>query len=882
MKRPEQATVEWFADQWAAWMIEMSIQALVLAAAVALLAWMFRHRSASFRYALWLVVLVRLVIPPHLALPTGWGWWLREEVATSSFALTHVGAWSAPSAPLAASRSLRADTKPVHRAAGRDSSHVAPTAPIMPSRPRDAATADASSAAPGTPDSSGPSWAALFMLGWAGVSFTLLAYLAAGAVRTRQWVRQASTELDPRVRRLLGRCRWRLEVTQNVELRNSQDCTTPLVVGWWRPVILIPTRVLSDLDDDELEAVLLHELNHIVRRDALVNLAQAVLGSVYFFHPVAWWTNREVRRLREDACDEMTVAALEGRRRAYGSALVKVAEILGYAAPPLALGVKESSHSAKRRLGRILDPRLPLRDRWSWLSLALVTLLAMVFLPGAPRLVLTDAVDEVIPIVASEHEPIAKSQANDEASRAPIIRAKHQEEAPRLRYRWTPGQSLGYSVQVEAHDDRGIETRHGHVHYAVREVDDGRAMLAVHGSTHGVRRPHPGAAPSFGPPQMEFFAPFDHGGARGFWEERTLTVNTQGGIESVRGGTPLPFGLGDLARLPLLPIPLDSARTWTKSSPVTIEWIERNERFPRSPFMQPAPERMEAHESNHFRITTWNDAEATIKRRVELTTIQRIEEKPRLAISGEGEAIFDRQAGNFRSLQWRLTLTSQEAYVARVTKISVTCQRQESTTGAGDQPGEVDLDRLIADLDSSEKDRVFAAMRALQHAEPGDDQQVVASRLARFLDATDNALRDAGAQAFAHWAGTDDCATLLQVIDDPSVPVRWAALDALGRLCEPTTAVRMAARLEVGMDRVVASRALTQLGPAAEEAVLPFILHDDSAVRLAAINILREVGGPLSLTPLQAAVDNDPESHVRRWAKLAAEAVEKRSAPEGP
>ena len=147
----------------------------------------------------------------------------------------------------------------------------------------------------------------------------------------------------------------RVGIRRRVELRNSESCTTPVVVGWSRPVILMPSLVLERLERDEMLAVFAHEVNHVRRGDGIVNLLQGILGTLYFFHPLVWWANRELRRLREDACDEATVTCLQ-RRRPFGMAIVKVAEILGYAAPPLSLGVLDGKTPTQQRLRRILDP----------------------------------------------------------------------------------------------------------------------------------------------------------------------------------------------------------------------------------------------------------------------------------------------------------------------------------------------------------------------------------------------------------------------------------------------------------------------------------------------------------------------------------------------
>jgi beta-lactamase regulating signal transducer with metallopeptidase domain len=879
------AAIESFAEIWAEWMAEMAFQVVVLTVAVTVLAWLCGKRSASFRYALWMVVLVRLAIPPSLSLPTGWGWWLRDEaVAQNTSSPSPVQLRQTPkrvSAP-------EVDQPSPERVPADASPAVADIAPPATEVSAPASTLAPPSAAP-EPTALRPSWSALLLLGWAGVSTTLLGLLVLGAVRTRQWVRNASRELDPRLLRILGRARWRLEFTRDVELRNSENCTTPLVVGWWRPVILLPASVTRELDDDELEAVVLHELNHILRRDALANFAQAVMGSIYFFHPLVWWTNREIRRLREDACDEMTVAAMEGRRKAYGSALVKVSEILGYAAPPLALGVMESKHPAKRRLGRILDPKLPLADRWSWLSLALVSVLAIVFLPGGPRPAASLADD--LPAGVAQNDANRGDAAEPPApligeTGAPVGDAAVQPEElppaltpPVLRYGFKPGQSVAYSIHIEGEDAEGTETRYGNVSYNVRAADKQRVTLAVFGITHGFRRSHPGAG--FGPRRrpFDFYSPFETGGPGALSQERLLTIDSRGSVESIRGSIPLPFALGDLASLAILPLPADDSREWVVDGPVRIELESHDDPIPRSPIFRQAPEVLEARASNHYRLASWSGQRAVIERQLDSATVQQINGRPRLEITGGGEAVFDLAGGVLDSLQWDLTLTANDAFVSRETNVKVICKRVQPGAAAplADAPiQQIDMAQAVADFDSPEQERVLIALRVVRDTEPNADRAAIAARLREFLTHSDNSIRDAAAAAFGRWSGEEDVETLIGLLENESTSIRWAAMDALGRLKAEAAVAPIAARLSVGIDRVTAGRALTSIGSASELAVLPLLDSSEWPARMTVVNLLRDIGGEASLGPLAKLAESDPESNVRTWANIAIESIQKR------
>src|SRR5688572_32524715 len=101
-----------------------------------------------------------------------------------------------------------------------------------------------------------------------------------------------------------------------------------MLIGWLRPVILIPASVVSGLTTAQLEAVIAHELAHVRRHDYIANIVQTAAEILLFYHPACWWISRQIRAEREHCCDDIAVgvcgggvlyaaalAALETRRR---------------------------------------------------------------------------------------------------------------------------------------------------------------------------------------------------------------------------------------------------------------------------------------------------------------------------------------------------------------------------------------------------------------------------------------------------------------------------------------------------------------------------------------------------------------------------------------
>ena len=129
------------------------------------------------------------------------------------------------------------------------------------------------------------------------------------------WVRRAATLED------------KLRLRRAVTYRTSLRAATPMVVGWLRPVVLLPQAMLTQLTETELYAVLAHELAHVRRDDFAVNLAQTFLTNVFFFHPGVWWMSARVDDEREHCCDDLAVEAT-GDALPYARTLLNVSDIV--------------------------------------------------------------------------------------------------------------------------------------------------------------------------------------------------------------------------------------------------------------------------------------------------------------------------------------------------------------------------------------------------------------------------------------------------------------------------------------------------------------------------------------------------------------------------
>jgi GWxTD domain-containing protein len=140
-----------------------------------------------------------------------------------------------------------------------------------------------------------------------------------------------------------------LRIGRAVTLLESCLAEVPVVIGYLRPMVLLPAGMITGLTGGQVEALLIHELAHIRRHDYLVNLLQSAVEGLLFYHPAVWWVSHVIRTEREHCCDD-TVVAMRGDARGYAGAL---AALESMRAPQAALAA--SGGSLVKRVRRLLQ-----------------------------------------------------------------------------------------------------------------------------------------------------------------------------------------------------------------------------------------------------------------------------------------------------------------------------------------------------------------------------------------------------------------------------------------------------------------------------------------------------------------------------------------------
>jgi Zn-dependent protease with chaperone function len=400
---------------------------------------LLRHRiRAGFRYALWMLLLVKLVLPPSLALPTGAGYWIERPVKVEAPVeppVAEVAALPPPAAEFnhTADPGIIVDSDFFDHLLAEAMADAPPAATVfeVPTAPAPTTTTPAVQL----------TWHGQLLAAWLAGTLLLLGWMLwrwrwvnrlvraskpapadlqalLADLRAENVSRAAcpTNSVSPAACRQSGRDRHSVrsgevdqgataletnesltaaatpddalgEARPTIPVRLTDAAMSPAVCGLFRPVILLPRKLVGKLSREQLGTVLLHELIHLHRRDLWVNCVQTLLQIAAWWHPLLWLANARIRRVREEAVDEAVACALRDDADAYPATLLEVAK-LTFTRPLMTLGlvgILESKHALKQRIRRLLElpPLESTRLKWwQWVAVAALALVAVPMAEG--------------------------------------------------------------------------------------------------------------------------------------------------------------------------------------------------------------------------------------------------------------------------------------------------------------------------------------------------------------------------------------------------------------------------------------------------------------------------------------------------------------------
>lgn len=163
-----------------------------------------------------------------------------------------------------------------------------------------------------------------------------------------------SRPLDFEWQSKLNKLARKMGLNQTLLMLESARIKSPMTLGHLKPVVLVPAGLLTGLSTSQVEAVLAHELAHILRNDFLVNLILSFLEGIFFYHPAVWWISERIRQEREHCCDDMAVNITEDKKE-YAETLALVATHSIHS-PKMAMTMQGNKQHLMIRIKRLFQP----------------------------------------------------------------------------------------------------------------------------------------------------------------------------------------------------------------------------------------------------------------------------------------------------------------------------------------------------------------------------------------------------------------------------------------------------------------------------------------------------------------------------------------------
>ncbi|PXX47186.1 M56 family metallopeptidase [Undibacterium pigrum] len=193
---------------------------------------------------------------------------------------------------------------------------------------------------------------AMIVIVWLSCVILLALRTCAGLLWIGGFTESNRCEAHPLWQAHVNRMAEQFHIQGKVLLRVVDDLRSPMVVGVFHPMVLMPAAMLTGMPIDLLKMLLAHEMAHIKRHDYLLNLIQTFIEIVLFYHPAVWWMSKQIRNSREEIADDLA-ARVTGEPRRLALALSELANFQ-FSTPQLA----QAAHGGNlmSRIKRLVKP----------------------------------------------------------------------------------------------------------------------------------------------------------------------------------------------------------------------------------------------------------------------------------------------------------------------------------------------------------------------------------------------------------------------------------------------------------------------------------------------------------------------------------------------
>lgn len=643
------------------WQVSLLVPLMVL-----VVRW-FLPRSPHLGYALLAVVLLKCLVPPVISTQVGLFCWLTPP----------------PEAAVVASSETMIELE--------QESYRNKTSTTAPATESQATTTS-------NPVWSIP-WLQIALTFWGIGAILITGYLIGKLRQLRRFHEETQLEPSDELLEMVEMVAWELHLKRTPRVLITLHPTVPFATGIFEQWVVLPSHVVNKAKADELQLVLAHEMTHLRRGDMLVSALQLIVQTLWWFHPFVWWLNQELRRIREQCCDQEVVTRLECVPKTYAHCLISVLEMKKDLHPTPGLAGLSPVEVTAERLEHIMSLRSrPKSAGITKPGLVAAALVAVLVVPGGAlpardlpvqqvaqesfqESELEPTPNEPVPQVETRAESTS-SEVNDlamETQQAEPTEAIDQQSPPRtqaksqqetlVRYRWENVKSLPFQVSIQAQRADGTHTHRGSP--VLHLVEGGNDISTW-------RCGQPDLTESFQPKRFDTFAPprmrppnFSYPS----FNENLLQIDSRGRVASSGPFHQLPYHLGTLPGMLFPRLPKQAFDEWEGvfSSGITIQ-DQSDYPFPSRVLGSSETEQLTTEIKQQLKVLKQDDDGLEFERTFHLVTLAEVDGQPQIELNYSGTLRLD---VNHLPLSVNYTgkLIERQPNVAQITNLKIEISR---------------------------------------------------------------------------------------------------------------------------------------------------------------------------------------------------------------
>ncbi|MCH9724650.1 MAG: hypothetical protein K0U86_07065 [Planctomycetes bacterium] len=477
-------------------------------------------------------------------------------------------------------------------------------------------------------------------------------------------------------------------------------------------------------------------------------------------------------------------------------------------------------------------------------------------------------------------------------------------EKVQLKYAWEKGQRFAYQVKIDVSMENYSELLSGVEQYEVIKSNADGFSLRCSGKLNSVTKSKtkrllipPMRMHRLGSP----FAGLSHN-IRGASEAHVLSLNRYGEIDTVKGSSLLPYLIGHLSQINLIPLSAEGKSEWTESEKTSISIISSG-RIPR-PFRGANVEKtMGAKQVTDYKITGQTADEATISVKHSYRTVSTVDGSPEVELSGTGIIQFDKKQGGVKSLNLNYKMFQRSD--TSVHKIPITINSKQFTeeelakyradqeilhqkhlaemkkreaAGKFEIPENIDaeLKAILTDLATKNVLKRKAALQKLSQAKPKQENPEVSQILIGVLNSKDITVVADASKALVVWSTKGDLPALIELLPEVNILGSENVMDAILKHHSPEGIKAIAELLKVPIKSHNASKKLIEYGSDAEDAVLDQLDPSNFLTLVSVFRVLKEIGTEKSLKKIEEVSSSTDNKNFQFQAASTVKSIEAR------